>query len=1059
MALSLPGIQLPRLGIPKAIGRAALPEPPRAGKSFLQKLFEELDLPGNVVRNVLTGNIGGAGRNIADIVTGLSMTRYIPGFGKHLQLTREKKDRPSFGFVGDILTDPLTWISFGGAGAAAKLGKAAAKGATKRTMASMLSGMLTKTGRKGVATQVAKTATELARRSAFARKLPQKGLERLAERMVLKGSPRFGVSGLLGKVMKGTAGKAVRVGGIGLGIPFREPAVSFLKGKDVLGYLPPSLALTKTQAGRKIMDTVRKVFRPLSRMSPEGGRIAGQYRNEIGQAGVKAQATVRRIFGDITPDMAKDITTAISEFDPRMPEAGVDSLKSLFSKYQGDDLAKIKKAVTGWQDEAGRMLAREKELGLLKGSKISSKRYMPLQWTDEYADQVAAAALEGNLKPAYSGLATKSRFFKHRKHPGLKEFVEAGHIPELDARKLGLLRVHAHERVVANARLIRQANTFLGVEGARLSPLTRAIKGAVPEQEVIKAVRGRKFVGRVDKAGDLIITGKKRGKEAGQAIVRKMGENTWELQKVAGEGKPALFAAAQEQVARQGGTLTIAEHLRLPTQPKLQRLTDRVFEKWIRTDKAGNLQARKGILKLINRYNQKLFKGLVTTGIGPLVNVKFITRNVLSGVFQAATDEDLALAGFKHFKPMVDGIMAKASQAFGFRFQGGAVNRLLRGITEGIEVGRYTGDDVLRLARQHGAIDSGFTAVEFAKQLSEGAIGAGVPKGVLAKALRPMHRVIKPRLAQRVMNYSENAMRLNGFMELLRKGLDPRVAAERVTKAFIDYRYTSGIERGLRDVFPFAKFTIEQTPRTIEAALRRPVLTQPWRALARQGQEVEGPLPEWMEGQPVIPLGRGPKGPRVMYQFGTPLEDLERLGTGKGVGRTMEQTLVGSLTPPLKWLYEATAGKEPFTGREIEKMTRAPASVAAGLRPLPDVIKKVLGVEEIETKSGYKFTKVPWQVGAVLREQPLTVQFRTFDKMWDDREGLIAKTLNMITGMRVLEIDKEYEMRRRIRDYLIAKVQRGEVGEFSRFFATGDTSPELTQIIKMYYAVGKKGRK
>jgi hypothetical protein len=1022
--------------------------PKRGG--ILSRIFRELDLPGNVVRNILEGKLGGAGRNIADIATLLTGARLIPYVGKHLELTRPE-DRPSWGMAGDILTDPLTWMTFGGAGAAKTLGKAALKGASKRTLTKMLSGQLTRVGRKAVAGKAAKEAARLATRGGIAARIGQKGLERIGQRRVLRG--------MVEKGLKGVAPQMLRRGGIGLGVPFRDPIATLLPGRDVVKALPPVWAAGKV--GAPVIEKAKDIFRPLARMGPEGQNIARWYTTETAQARRKAGEAVARIFKDISPEMADDITTAIGKFDPREPGAGVNTVGKLLAKYgrNADELKTVKSAVKGWQDEAGRMLKREKELGLLTGSRIKPSDYMPLQWSEEYAEQVMEASLKGDLRGVYgpTGATVKSPFFKKRGYATLEEFVAAGHQPELNAPRLALRRLQSHHNVVANAVLVRRANTLLGVKPKKITALGRLQAGLpVPGEEAVKAVRQFKF--RPQIAGnDLTVRALKKGKDAGEAIASKVGPNEWEITSLRGgqNAKAGLVMAAQESVAAKGGTVRLAEHLTLPRAPKLESLADKAFEQWFRVGKAGHLAKRKGIWKTLAKYNQKLFKRFVTAGYGPMLNVKFITRNVLSGVFQGATDEDIALAGFKHFRPMADGIIAKVGEAVGFKYKGGQISRLLRGVTEGIEIGKYSGDEFLDLARRHGVIERGFAATELAEEIpgiarrGRGILPEGV-RGALGKARAAVP--IKPQMAQRVMEYSENAMRLNGYRALLQKGMDPAEAARRVTQAFLDYGYTSQTERAIRDLFPFAKFTIEQTPRTIEAIARRPVLTQPWRALARGA---EGPLPPWMEGRPVIQMGETPKGPRVMHQFGTPIEDLERLGTGEGVGRTLEQSLLGSLTPAIKTPLQIATGREPFTGRDIRKMTRGPS----WFRHLPDIIKRGIGAKDVTTRGGFKYTKVPWQLAMTLREQPLTVQFRAFDRMYDENQGTVSKVVNLLTGMRVVEIDKEYELKRRIRDYLMQKVQEGQVGEFARFFTTGDTPPELAALIKEYYHAGKKPKK
>ena len=1069
------------------------PATPPGGKSFLQNLFEEFDLPGSAIRNLLTGNISGAARNVGDIATLASGLRLIPGLRKKIQLTRDKKDRPTFGMLGDILTDPLTWLTFGGAGAAAKLGKMATKGvakglgkegakaaaraASKTGLAQALTSLLTKAGRKGVEkagkaavpgflARISKTTGKtVARKSAqkFAKRFGPEFLERLGQRKALKGmvvtAKEALKTGAKPGLAAGIAKGLVKPGGIGLGIPFREPAISLLPGVDILAKTGPGLLLTKTRFGRKMIEGVQSIFRPLARAGPRAERIAFRYKNDFSQVGPKAKKVIDRLFSGWDETMRKDWATAYQGLDPR--GGGIDTLAKVYAKY-GDDATKVaalKNATKEWPEVAAAMLKRDKGLGILKGSRI--KDYLPLQMTEEQAASIAQAALEGgDATPVYrqAAASVKSRFLKPRKHTPLS-FMEKGLTQELDAQKLVYRRVAAHELGVANARLRRAASTQLGATKKRITDIARLKAGVgVGGTQQAKLLEGYKFRFPKVKGDDLVVRAGAKGKTVADLTLSKIDDVTYEVSALTGQrrAQAGVILKAQETLAAQGKTLKFPEWMTLPQSPKIGKLTDDVLSKWIRVGKAGQLEKRKAPWSWLAKYNQKLFKPLVTVGLGPLLNVKFITRNLLSGIFQAATDEDMMLAGFKHFRPMADQIISKIAKVVGLKYHGGRVHRLLKGATEGIRVGKYSGDEFMGLVRQHGGIQRGF-ATELGEALPRTATGPTgrafeAISGGLRKGVEKLG--IKPQLANRVMEYSENAMRLNGMIDLVEKGIDIEEAAKKVTAAFLDYRgYGSKAERAIRDVIPFAKFTIEQTPRTLAAVARRPVMTQPWRAMSRAGREnIQGPLPQWLEGQPLIGLGEGERGPRVLHQFGTPLEDLDRLATGQGVGRTLEQSVVGAAAPPLKWLYMAASGRDPFTGREVTRQVKGPSV----LGKLPPALQKLIGAEQITTPSGYKFTKVPWQVAAVLRDQPLTVQFRAFDTMMDQNQSLISKSINLITGMRVIELDTEYELKRRIRDYLTKKVQQGEVGEFARFFATGDTSPELTELIKQFYKAGAK---
>jgi hypothetical protein len=1002
---------------------------------MLRRIFEFMDLPKNVVQNLVEGNVSGAGRNVLDIVTGVTGLRLIPGLNKYLETTRDEKDRPSWGIVMDILSDPLTWISFGGAGAAKTLTTAAAKGATKRGLARLLSKQLTRAGAKRLTSEAAEQAARLGSRKGLRWLGALRGkpfspgqLSELARRRILKQSAQA----VLGRPAAKKAAQLalpglLKQGGIQLGIPFMEGKTIALAGKDPLGIAAkgflPYQAAKRIGPVRRAGEAVMETLRPLRKMGPRAQEIAKRAGRHGESLRGQWQTRVAKAFKEIPPDVAEDMGRAVHGFDPRTPGAGVNSLDTLFAKYadKPELLKRVQKGIADWQDMGEQMYKEVVDQGLLRGTRIDPRMYAPLQWSDEFAEAFSKAQREGSVDRLLgSGAATANTpFYKQRKFLTLEEFVGAGYTPELRLDKLAMRRVTSHARSMANARMTRQANTMLGAAPRRISDVSRARHGYGPIMESLgeaeraatgAAQRARGFTGAHRRGAEMMAGELKQFAKATRATVDRM-----------------IAKVPRDRL-------------------QLRNLTDSAFTQWFKKG-AGRLRPRKGLEKTLNLYNRWLFKGPVTVGLGPWPNIAFITRNMISGVFQALTDENIGLAGFKHIRPVLEGLVSKVAQGMGGTYHGSVVNRLLQGSTKGVKAAGYSGDEIMEIVQRGGLFEWTFAGTEYnILQLAQRS-----PQGMAGKLADYLAQpsMQKWNFARQATEHTEKAMRLNSLIELLKRGVDPMQAVEDVTKAFIDYRYASEGERMLREVFPFAKFTTEQTPRTLEAIARRPVLTQPFRAL--MGGPAEGVLPQWMESRPTLDVGEGPAGERqVLTQFGTPLEDLEKLGTGEGIGRTLEQTIVGSLTPPLKWAYMATSGREPFYGREVQELTRAP-------NVMPDVMVKALGGKIRETPRG-EYRQVPWQVTIAIQNLPVTRQIRQIDKLMDDRRSAWVKTLDLITGAKIYSVDEDRELRRRIRDYLVLKAQEGDIGAINRFFATGDTDPVLTRLIKDYYKIGKGGR-
>jgi hypothetical protein len=73
----------------------------------------------------------------------------------------------------------------------------------------------------------------------------------------------------------------------------------------------------------------------------------------------------------------------------------------------------------------------------------------------------------------------------------------------------------------------------------------------------------------------------------------------------------------------------------------------------------------------------------------------------------------------------------------------------------------------------------------------------------------------------------------------------------------------------------------------------------------------------------------------------------------------------------------------------------------------------------------------------------------------DERKPVWSRSLDYIAGAKTYDIDQDRELKRLLRDYLVAQVKKGDLGSVQNFFATGDTSEELTAILKAYYKIGR----
>jgi hypothetical protein len=283
--------------------------------------------------------------------------------------------------------------------------------------------------------------------------------------------------------------------------------------------------------------------------------------------------------------------------------------------------------------------------------------------------------------------------------------------------------------------------------------------------------------------------------------------------------------------------------------------------------------------------------------------------------------------------------------------------------------------------------------------------------------------------ATKLTQGSESWMRGSHFISLLKKGVPPAEAAASTRKVFVDYSVASNTARNLRDVIPFSQFTIGTLPPLMETLVRRPRFATPIREgykIAGGGEE-EAPMPEWMASQPTIPLGKDEQGNRkYLTQLGTIFEQLNIPNQG-GFAKTINQSVLGAMTPVLKVPAQIVTGKDFFFGGDLT------------YGKTPKFLQALGAPEQMDPRAR-----------ALLGVNPYVRQTNIIDKMLDERRDWMDKALNLITGARTYSVDEKREMLARIKTYLQEKVAAGDVGVLQRFYSKS-MDPELAALIKSYH--------
>ena len=273
-------------------------------------------------------------------------------------------------------------------------------------------------------------------------------------------------------------------------------------------------------------------------------------------------------------------------------------------------------------------------------------------------------------------------------------------------------------------------------------------------------------------------------------------------------------------------------------------------------------------------------------------------------------------------------------------------------------------------------------------------------------------------LPKNAMEITENRLRLPLFVDRLIKGDAPEQAAKEVFKFHFDYA-PEGLapfeQNIMKRLLPFYRWPRGNIPLQLEQMVKQP---GKYAALGKfvdnlqvdkeKAKEEFQYLPPYMrEGLPVR-LGEKNGFSQYLYGLGLPVEDINRLY--KGSPRRTLASMVGELSPILKYPIEAATGQNLFTGEPIKEGSRVYPFVNAvpGLRDW-------LEVSEHKNKNG----DVSYRANAYklhFLNTALGRFYTTAGKLSDDNTSGVVKFLYGLVGAKAKSVDMEKEKFWRDRD-------------------------------------------
>lgn len=406
----------------------------------------------------------------------------------------------------------------------------------------------------------------------------------------------------------------------------------------------------------------------------------------------------------------------------------------------------------------------------------------------------------------------------------------------------------------------------------------------------------------------------------------------------------------------------------------------------------------------------------------------FHARNFTSGMFVNALSGAFSLASIQRAWKLWQGKDLSA-------LDHGMLDELrIHGVSDTVKGFRGIGDSALPSVesqlfdlRKHMNMETGGLKGEFKRQ------EAGLAESYGEAKTKPGQVIRKAQAAgQSLSAMVEFINRSSHYMALRDKGWSPHAAAQSTETAHHSYGNLTRVEKHLlQRLIPFYSFARFNMPYQLEQlAKTRGPLPKIIRATLAAREDAE--IPDYLGSGTVIPVNAGDdKNMRYITGLGLPYEEaFERfkLGPGGGIGKTADAHL-GMFHPLLKAPLEAVAGRQFFSGRNLEDL-------------------------------GGKLTGDPYLDNFVYNA-PGSRALTTGRQLLDDRKGPAVKGLNLLTGLKISDVDAEKAANIRRKNELIEALKASpniKKSSFQNFSAKpgAELSDEEASILAAYRATTKK---
>lgn len=269
-----------------------------------------------------------------------------------------------------------------------------------------------------------------------------------------------------------------------------------------------------------------------------------------------------------------------------------------------------------------------------------------------------------------------------------------------------------------------------------------------------------------------------------------------------------------------------------------------------------------------------------------------------------------------------------------------------------------------------------------------------------------------------VGNAIESQARLVNFLGNLRNTGDVMLAATRTKQFLFDYNNLTNFERNvMRRIIPFYTFTRKNLELQVRGLLTTPGRTaMQITALRNLGETISGgnsltdeekdALPDWIKSGINILTAKNGETVNILSSLGTPIENpFQALQFNQ---------LLGSISPIIRLPVEQMSGYSFYQGKPLSDVTNA-----AAFKNAPKILKDLIGFTTLNGKrsDGTPFTWYtsldPEMMNLVLNLPPTTRVFGALKQMDAVDVSSQAKIVQQLIGSRVYSFDLVQEAQKR----------------------------------------------